>query len=311
MVRSLVNLIHLRRALAVRGLTLAGSALDSQAGREEGRIRPARLLEDASLAWHPVPPPAPWPDPVAFLDGVQRSVLLAYAGAAPLVLGDAAAAVRERRARRLAGVLQARRVLLIGRPAALEAAGPAVGGVDTLALPTDEPPHPGRDLANAGRALDRVRGALERSLGEQYRRRSAGWLLVDGPLTESPLWAADSHLVGIARSHATLPFDGPDLERFLHLPAAHRTSVYQPETRSVSPVLEWALRLWPWEGKDIFHGLVRVQVAPENGTPERADLISRRILAERAPLSPAGDGWDRLLYGMHTVQRFLRASTPY
>jgi hypothetical protein len=304
-------MVHIRRALAVRGLTLAASPLHPGAGGEEGRIRQARLVEDASVAWYPVPPPEAWPDPVAFLDGVQRAVLLAYAGAAPLVLGHAAAAVRERRERRLAGVLESRRLLLIGRPAALEAAGPALAGLDTLALPTDEPPHPGRDLANAGRALDRVRGALELSLGEQYRGRSAGWLLVDGPLTESPLWAADPHLVGIARTHATLPFDGSDLERFLHLPAGHRTSVYEPETRSVSPVLEWALRLWPWEGKDIFHGLVRVQVAPENGTAERADLISRRILAERAPLSPAGDGWDRLLYGMHTVQRFLRASTPY
>jgi hypothetical protein len=304
-------MVHIRRALAVRGLTLAASPLHPGAGGEEGRIRPARLVEDASVAWYPLPPPEAWPDPVAFLDGVQRAVLLAYAGAAPLVLGHAAAAVRERRERRLSGVLESRRLLLIGRPAALEAAGPALAGVDTLALPTDEAPHPGRDLANAGRALDRVRGALELSLGEQYRGRSAGWLLVDGPLTESPLWAADPHLVGIARSHATLPFDGPDLERFLHLPAGHRTSVYQPETRSVSPVLEWAVRLWPWEGKDIFHGLVRVQVAPENGTAERADLISRRILAERGPLSPAGDGWDRLLYGMHTVQRFLRASTPY
>jgi len=183
-------MVHLRRALAVRGLTLAGSALDAGAGREEGRIRPARLVEDAALAWYPVSAPEPWPEPVAFLDGVQRSVLVAYAGAAPLVLGDAAAAVRERRVRRLAGVLQARRVLLIGRPAALDAAGSALAGVDTLALPTDEPPHPGRDLANAGRALDRVRGALELSLGEQYRRRSAGWLLVDGPLTEENKAAA-------------------------------------------------------------------------------------------------------------------------
>jgi hypothetical protein len=118
-------------------------------------------------------------------------------------------------------------------------------------------------------------------------------------------------MVGVARTHATLPFEGAELERFLHVPAGHRTSVYAPDTRRVSPVLEWAVRLWPWQGKDVFHGLLRVQVAPENGTPERADMISRRLLAERAPLSPVAEGWDRLLYGMHTVQRFLRASAPY
>jgi hypothetical protein len=208
-------------------------------------------------------------------------------------------------------VLDARRLLVIGRPTVLDAAGGALVGVDTVALPADEPAHPARDLANASRALDRARGALERSLGERYRRDSTGWLLVDGALTESPSWSADPRTVAIARSHATLPFDGADLERWLRLPAAHRTSVYAPETRNVTPVLEWALRLWPWEGRDLFYGLVRVQVAPENGTPERADLISRRLLAERAPLSPLGDGSDRLLYGMHSVQRFLRAAPAH
>jgi hypothetical protein len=132
-------------------------------------------------------------------------------------------------------------------------------------------------------------------------------LVVDGTLTESPLWAADPRMVAVSRSHATLPFDGADLERFLRLPLAHRTSVYAPETRSVTPVREWGLRLWPWEGKDVLHGLVRVEVAPENGTPGGADSISRRILAERAPLSMPDDRWDRLLYGIHSVQRYLRA----
>jgi hypothetical protein len=311
MVHALVNIAHLRRLLTVRGLTPAHAVPDTGVAREDARIRPARLLEDSCLAWHPIGAPEPWPDPVAFLDGVQRLELLAYAGAAPLVVGEVAAAVRERRLRRLTRVLDARRVLLLGRPCALDAAGEALGGVDTVALPAEEPAHPARDLANASRALDRTRGALELSLGVQYRRGSAGWLLVDGVLTESPSWAADSRTVGVARNHATLPFDGGDLERWLRLPAAHRTSVYAPETRSVTPVLEWALRLWPWEGRDLFHGLVRVQVAPENGTPERADLISRRLLAERAPLSPIGDGSERLLYGMHSVQRFLRAAPAH
>jgi len=314
MVHRLVNTAHLRRALTARGLTPARAAPDGSIAGEAARIRPARLVEGPSLLWHPIADPEPWPDPLAFLDGIQRLELLAYAGAAPLVAGEVAAAVRERRERRLTRVLDSRRLLLMGRPAALESAGEALAGLGTVgrvALPVDEPAHPARDLANAARALDRARGALELSLGEQYRRRSDGWLLVDGSLTESPSWAADPHMVAVARNHATLPFDGTDLERFLRLPPAHRTSVYEPETRNATPVLEWALRLWPWEGQDVFHGLVRVQVAPENGTAERADLISRRLLAERAPLSPPGDGSDRLLYGMHSVRRFLRAAPAH
>jgi hypothetical protein len=308
----LVNLSHLRRTLALRGLTPASLVPEASAGRaEDACIRPARLVEDPELAWHPVGPAEAWPTPLAFLDGVQRSELVAYDGAAPIVLGKVAAAVRERRDRRLTTVLNEARVLLMARPQALGVAGELPAGLETVALPTDESPHPVRDLVNAARALDRARGALELDLGERFRRRSEGWLIVDGALTESPGWAADPRMVAVAKSHATLPFDGPDLERFLRLPLAHRTSVYAPETRSLTPVHEWALRLWPWEGKDVFHGLVRIQVAPENGTPAMADAISRRVLAERAPLSTPDHRWDRLLYGVHTVETYLRASRPY
>jgi hypothetical protein len=163
-----------------------------------------------------------------------------------------------------------------------------------------------RDLANAARALDRARGALELTLGDRFRGRSDGWLLVDGTLSDSPVWAADERMVAVSKSHATLPFDGADLERFLRLPAGHRTSIYAPGTRSLAPVCGWAVRLWPWEGKDLFHGLVRVEVAPENGTPAVADALSRRILAERAPISTPDKRWDRLLYGVHSVEAYLR-----
>jgi hypothetical protein len=298
---------QLRRLLALRGLTPAALVPEASGGRpDEACIRPARLVEDPTLAWHPVGAAEPWPDPLAFLDGVQRSELLAYAGAAPLVVGEIAAAVRERRERRLVTVLESRRTLLMGRPEALAAAGHLPEALGTLALPTDEPVHPVRDLANAARALDRARGALELTLGDRYRARSDGWLVIDGALSESPSWAADRRMVAVSKRHATLPFEGPELERFLRLPSAHRTSVYAPETRSLAPVHQWALRLWPWEGKDVFHGLVRVEVAPENGAPDLADAISRRILAERAPISTPDHRWDRLLYGIHSVESYLR-----
>src|SRR6266498_3497969 len=111
------NLSHLRRILAVRGLTPASVIPEASGGRtDEACIRPARLVEDAELRWHAVGPPEPWPDPLAFLDGVQRSELVAYAGASIIVVGEIAAAVRERRNRRLTTVLEERRVLAIGRP---------------------------------------------------------------------------------------------------------------------------------------------------------------------------------------------------
>ena len=83
--------------------------------------------------------------------------------------------------------------------------------------------------------------------------------------------------------------------------------MFAPRRRGVAPVHAWALRLWDWDGSDLFHGLVRVEVAPVNGDSATADLISRRLLAERAPLSTPDPRWDRLLYGIHSVEQYLRA----
>jgi hypothetical protein len=114
-------------------------------------------------------------------------------------------------------------------------------------------------------------------------------------------------MIGVSKSHATLPFEGDDLDRYLRLPPGHRSSIFAPQTRCVAPVHAWALRLWDWESKDLFHGLVRVEVSPANGVPATADLISRRLLAERAPISTPDPRWDRLLYGIHSVEQYLRA----
>src|SRR3954469_17952535 len=114
---AMVNLSHLRRSLAVRGLTLASAVPEASGGRtDEACIRPARLMESPHLEWHEVGEAEPWPGTLAFLDGVQRSELVAYAGAAPVVVGEVAEGVRERsQARRLVTVLEARALLLLAR----------------------------------------------------------------------------------------------------------------------------------------------------------------------------------------------------
>jgi len=302
------KLTNLRRALALRGLTPASLIPEASGGRtDNAAIRPARLIEGDRLQWLPVGLAERWPDPLAFLDGVQRTELLAYSGHSPIVVAVIAAAVRERADRRLHTVLEERRALVLARPEALEAAGDVVAGFDPVALPADEPGHPSLDMIQAARAVDQARGSLEIALGARYRARSTGWLVVDGGLTESPDLAADPRMVGIVKSHASLPFDGADLDRYLRLPPAHRSSLFTPETRSLTPVSSWALRLWPWEGKDLFHGLIRVEVAP-NCAPEKADILSRWLLSERAPLSAPDGRWDRLLYGIHSVEQYLRCS---
>lgn len=302
--------VELRRALARRGLTPASGVPEAIVGRTEDlAVRPGRLLEDQQLAWHPVGAPAPWTEPVAFLDGTQHVELVGYAGAVPLFAAEIAAAVRERRDRRLVTARIERRVLVLGRPAALAAAAADLSGLPSIPLPDTGDAHPLLDRRAAAQALDQARGELEVRVGTLWRAASDAWLVVDGSLAESPAWAEDPRMIGVVKSHTTLPFDGPDLERYLRLPPAHRSSIFAPASRRLAPVAAWALRLWPWDGKDLFHGLVRIEVAPANGVPARADELSRRLLAERAPVSTPDPRWDRLLYGIHGVGTYLRATT--
>ena len=277
------KLIHLRRGLALRGLTPASFVPEASGGRtDDAVIRPARLVEGTRLESLPLGAAERWPDPLAFLDGVQRTELVAYSGHSPIVFAEIGAAVRERADRRLRTVLEERRTLVLARPDALLAAGEALEGLAVVSLPAKTSGHPSADLIQAARAVDQARGALELSLGLQYRARSPGWLMVDGGLTESPGLAADPRMVGVVKSHATLPFDGEDLDRYLRLPQGHRSSMFTPATRNLTPVHSWALRLWPWEGKDLFHGLVRIEVAP-GCPPDHADRLSRWLLSERTP----------------------------
>ncbi|MEP7326911.1 MAG: hypothetical protein ABI836_13250, partial [Gemmatimonadota bacterium] len=181
------NLTRLRAAVHARGLTPASWIPEASEGRsEEASIRPARLVENPSLAIHAVGEAEPWEGPVAFLDGIQRYDIVAHHGVAPLVISTIAAAVRERRERRLTTAIVRRRMLAVGRPEALAAAGDALEGLDPIPLDDDEPVHPVRDLTAVRRAVDRERGRLEIEVGEAYRKPGDGWLVVDGSLTASP-----------------------------------------------------------------------------------------------------------------------------
>jgi hypothetical protein len=298
---------RLRRALALKGITPATLVPEASIGRaEDAAIRVAELVEDTALAHHAVGAAEPWPGSVAFLDGIQRSELVGYCGSTPLLGAEIAAAVRERRDGRLTTAVAERRRYLVGRADALAQVGDVAEGLELLPTGAKGPVHPTYDLACAQRAIDSARGNLELVVGDRYRARSDGWLVVDGSLSVSPTWAGDSRTIGISKSHATLPFDGADLDHYLRLPDAHRSSIFAP-AQGFAPVRAWALRLWDWTGRDLFYGLIRVEVSPGNGTSDVADRLSRWLLAERAPISAPDRRWDRLLYGIHAVEDYLRA----
>jgi hypothetical protein len=301
---------RLRRAVMARGFTPATWIPAASEGRsEEATIRLARRVEEGPLSGIAVGRAEPWPGAVAFLDGVQRYEVMAYSGASPVVVAEVAAAVMERRDRQLHVAAVDRRRVVIARPSVLAELDGTLEGHTTVSLPDDDPAHPVRDFQLARREVDRARGSLELEVGRRYRVSSANWLIVDGSLAESPQWTADPKMIGVSKSHATLPFADQDLEQYLRLPAGHRSPVFAPAGREVAPVYSWALRLWPWEGKDLLHGLIRVEAAATPETLGLADRLSRWLLAERAPVSTPDPRWDRLLYGIRAVEEYLRVSS--
>jgi hypothetical protein len=298
----------LRRVLSAAGVMPATARPPGSQGRtEEATTRPATLIEGDVVAGHPVGRATPCPEPLAFLDGVQRHQVVAYVGTCPLVAATVGAGVRQRVGRELRTAVELSERLLLGRPEAL-AAAPPTPGYRQVALPDEDPEHPIRDLDSAVAAIDDARSHLEVAAGEAFRRESDGWLVVDGSLAMSPHWAGDPRMLGVSKSHTTLPFEGTNLEAYLRLPEGCRSSVFQPASRRVAPVYAWGLRLWDWTGRDLLFGLVRVEAAPQPETLERVDEFSRWLLAERAPISAPDARWDRLLYGIHNVEEYLRAT---
>lgn len=300
---------RVRRSIGGRGGVVGASGMPPAVeGRpDDYRLTKSRLLEDVTLETKDVGPAAPCPEPIAFLDGTQRYEVVGYHDTAPVVAAIIGAAVRLRCGGEFKTVERAERRILVGRPKALAAVHAETSGLDPIALEGDERLHPLKELDNARRAIDGARAGLEHLVGARFRKSCRAWLVVDGVISDAETWASDPKAIGVSKSHATLPFDGDELTRYLTLPAGQRTSIFEPTTWRFTPVHSWALRLWPFEGKDLLHGLVRIEVAAGEVSGHRADQLSRWLLAERVPLSRPDPRWDRLLYGVATVERHLRA----
>ncbi len=301
---------RVRRALAgVGGTTAATTMPPAVEGRpDDYRLAASRVVEGAALTARSVGGALPLAEPIAFLDGTQRYEIVAYLDTSPVVAGIVAAAVRLRTGGEFRTITRDERRILVGRPDALDVVAPFVEGFDRVEARNEGQVHPLKELEFAHRAIDDRRSALERAVGVRFRRSHPDcWLVVDGVLPDEDQWATDPKAIGVSKSHATLPFGGEALSTYLSLPEGHRTSVFEPATGRSIKVHSWGLRLWPYEGKDLLHGLVRVETAATADPTARADRLSRWLLAERAPLSRPDPRWDRLLYGVAAVERHLRA----
>jgi hypothetical protein len=267
----------------------------------------------------------------AFLDGTQQSRVLHYVDGLPIVHGTVAAVVRVRANRRLATWARAPRIerrlyapcafLPAAVCAELDELGLAVVDTSEADEHGERPaPHPTLLLDRAVQFVRTHREGAEQALAESWCAVEKAPLLVDGGLSGSDVVASSACTVGVVKSHRTLYADGDALRAVLTLKRGWRSTVFRiasPRPANASPrrsaVASWYLRLRDPAGRDPMWGLVRIEAADRGAAerPEeltaRADLISRWVLAEVAPLALPDGRWDKMVYGVRDCEEFLRA----
>ena len=289
---------------------------------EPPRLERATPLEGTTIRVRAVPG-APVVGFRAFLDGIQRSQVLAHAAGVPLVHGAVAAAIRVREARRMR-TWSAPRIdqALYAPHALLEAAllTSLVGRVpvvDTLpadgAAAADDPEpvpgarHPQELVARALTAVQRAREAAELALATEWVAGGDGPLLVDGGTSGSADAARSTLVIGVVKSHRTLYADEAMLPVLLGLRAGERTTAMALSSPRRNAVASWYLRLRDPASRSPLFGLVRVEAALTDDLTARADLVSRWLLAERTPVSLPDQRWDVMVYGIRECEQYLTA----
>ena len=299
--------------------------LSSSFVREPARMAEAHVVEGAELKAVPVAGERE-AGFHAFLDGTQRSRVLAYVDGAPIVHATVAAVIRERVDRRLVvwpGGVRIERLVLASRRALpqalwahLEANFPDLADLDGTDEPGPSDSHPMLMSERAVHMVQERREALEEQLAADWCESDGRMLALDGSLKRHDAVVRSTCATGIVKSHRTLYVRQEHLVRVLRLQAGERSSVFRldhsPGNRP--PVASWYLRLRNPSGQDPFWGLVRVEAADPQAIGEspadttlRANRISRWILAEVSPLALPDARWDRMIYPIRDCEEYLRA----
>lgn len=305
------------QALRASGLGGAGGGTPLEVRHDDAppRLETATPLEGAAIAARRVDE-APVVGFGAFLDGIQRSHVRAHLGTVPIVHGAVAAAVRERKARRMCswGVPQTSHALYLPFPALqqelLSQLVTHCELVDTLAdhdRASPAPQHPSDLAARALTAIQRQRERAERRLAEAWIAEGTAPLLMDGGIASSEVVARSEKVVGAVKSHRTLYVTGESLPVIVGLREGERTTAVVLTSPRRTPVATWYLRLRDPGAHGPFFGLVRMEVAygESDAITARADLVSRWMLAERTPVALPDARWDVMVYGIRECEDYL------
>ena len=287
------------------------------ADAEPPRIIDVQVVEDAVRGARAVPG-TPTVGFQAFLDGTQESEVIAWDGAAPIVVGRVAAVVRVRVERRLVTWRQPLVRRRVYAPFAYTPRAPwsevfpSESLVDTT--PLDDAggvpaPHPTLLLERARHAVQLDRERAERDLAEQWCAGESQALFIDGGISGSEATARSPCAVGVIKTHRTLYTVGAGTspDTVLSLRAGERSPVFRIAPRARSSVYSWYLRLRDHSAHDALWGLVRLEIAETGRLTERADEVSRWVLTEMAPNAMPDTRWDKMAYGVRNCETFLRA----
>ena len=276
----------------------------------EGRALRARLVTAGAA-----------PGFAAFLDGTQESRVLHYADSLPVIFGKVAAVIRVRKNRRLATwrhevasrVYAPRKLLSRQWNDALDTL--PIDVVDTTAASettaqSGEHPFAVRDAAIHKVQEDRERA--EHALAERWCGMMREPLFIDGGISANDRVATAGCVVGVVKSHRTLYAEGDGLQTVLRLAFGQRTTAFRITSPRRTTVASWYLRLRDPAGRDPMWGLVRVEIAEpplvsDAEIRDKADEVSRSILAEAVPLALPDSRWDKMVYGIRDCEEFLRA----
>ncbi len=297
-------------------VTSAGPALELT----PADVTPPRL-EAPTLIEPDMPSARDVGDPVAgfaaFLDGIQTSrVFLRGRDGVPIVHGTAAAVVRKRADRTLhvwRGAPRISRAIYapIGVLDVRDVERMHVIRMEVVDTLTESDPHsanhPSIFLALARHAVQNRRERLEVALAEAWCETEAAPLYVDGGISGGRGASTSKLAVGVVKSHRTLYANDATLRVIIGLDVSARSAAFEIRPAHRTPVASWYLRLRDARGRDPFFGLVRAEVARASFTSERADEVSRWILAERSPVSLPDKRWSTMAYGIRDCEEYLRA----
>jgi hypothetical protein len=285
---------------------------------EPPRAVDAEAVESATSLSTPVSG-APLTGFGGFLDGRQETRVFAWLKpVAPLVIGTVSAGIQRREGRRLRSwgpTVVERRVYaplaLVDAPQ-LRAACAPLAVVETLTQDDVDSGtlHPTLLQDRARQAVMRDRELAEQRVAQSWCESQRSPLFVDGGIAGNERLAVSPLAIGVVKSHRTFYGDADGMLAALSLRAGERTRVVRVAPRGRRPVHSWYLRLRDPEGHDVLWGLVRVEVAESDDPSGRAELVSRWVMAERAPLAVPDARWDRLAYGVRAVEQGLGAAAP-